>query len=203
MSLKKQILDALGIDNEVKLEYQAKLTDVTIIVSSADELEAGVDISVLTEDGTTMPLPAGEYETEDGVGFSVVDEGIIAEMYEEEAEGEEAPAEETEEVEAKEENRTPKKVKETKEMEFNKEELLSEVTSIVKDLISNAISDFRKEIAEIKDNAEAEVEKLSKEPADNPIATKKFSKNTNRLKATPTELRRMSPQERFLYELNK
>ena len=96
MSLKKQILDALGIDNEVKLEYQAKLTDGTIIVSSADELEAGVDISVLTEDGTTMPLPAGEYETEDGVGFSVVDEGIIAEMYEEEAEGEEEAEEEEE-----------------------------------------------------------------------------------------------------------
>ena len=72
MDLKQQILVALGLDKQeesVNLEYQAKLEDGTIIVSTAESLEAGVDISVLTEDGTTMLLPVGEYKTEDGIGF--------------------------------------------------------------------------------------------------------------------------------------
>ena len=83
MDLKKQILEALGIEKSIKLEYQAKLTDGTIVVSEADELVAGIEISILTEDGTTIPLPPGKYETEDGIGFSVEEEGIVAEIYEE------------------------------------------------------------------------------------------------------------------------
>ena len=104
MDLKQQILVALGLDKqeEVSLEFQAKLEDGTIIVSTADSLEAGVDVSVLTEDGTTMLLPVGEYKTEDGQGFSVEVEGVVAELYEEEAEEEEAQ-EETEKEEMNEE----------------------------------------------------------------------------------------------------
>ena len=86
MELKEQILKALGLsaEEDVKLEYQSKLEDGTIIVSSADVLEAGVDISVLTEDGTTIPLPVGEYKTEDGVSFKVEEEGKVSEILEEE-----------------------------------------------------------------------------------------------------------------------
>ena len=49
MDLKEQILVALGLDKEetIKLEWQAKSEDGTIFVSTAEELEAGVDISVL------------------------------------------------------------------------------------------------------------------------------------------------------------
>jgi hypothetical protein len=63
MDIKEQILVALGLNKseEIKLEFQAKTEDGTIVVSTAEELEAGVDISVLTEDGTTIPLPAGTY----------------------------------------------------------------------------------------------------------------------------------------------
>ena len=105
MDLKKQILVALGIeDNEVKLSYQAKLTDGTIIVSEADELAEGVSVMVLAEDGTTMPLPVGEYETEDGVNFSVAEEGVVSEIMEEEVEEEtEAEKEEEDYKEEKEE----------------------------------------------------------------------------------------------------
>ena len=90
MDLKKQILVALGLDNqdEVALEYQAKLEDGTLIVSTSTKLEAGVDISVLTEDGTTMLLPVGEYMTEDGQRFSVEKEGIVAELYDKKEEKE-------------------------------------------------------------------------------------------------------------------
>ena len=88
MELKTQILKALGLhkDEATNLEFQAKLIDGTIIVSSADELAAGVDVAILAEDGTTMALPIGKYETEDGVGFSVEEEGKVAEIYEAETE---------------------------------------------------------------------------------------------------------------------
>ena len=82
MDIKEQILVALGLNKEetVKLEWQAKSEDGTIFVSTAEELEAGVDISVLTEDGTTILLPVGTYKTDTGVSFRVSEEGIVDEV---------------------------------------------------------------------------------------------------------------------------
>jgi hypothetical protein len=98
MDLKKQILVALGIDKEeVTLAWQSKLEDGTIVVSTAETLEAGVDVSVLTEDGTTIPLPIGTYKTEDGLTFRIEEEGVVAEVMESETE-------EVEEVEAAEDD---------------------------------------------------------------------------------------------------
>ena len=78
MDIKEQILAALGLnktEESVVLAYQAKSEDGTIFVSTAEELEAGVDISVLTEDGTTILLPVGTYKTDTGVSFRVEGEG--------------------------------------------------------------------------------------------------------------------------------
>ena len=95
MDLKKQILIALGLDKEeVKLEWQSKLEDGTIVVSTAETLDAGVDASVLTEDGTTMLLPVGEYRLEDGMGFKVEVEGTVSEIMETEEEAVEVVVEE-------------------------------------------------------------------------------------------------------------
>ncbi|QDP48038.1 MAG: hypothetical protein Tp1124DCM108671_24 [Prokaryotic dsDNA virus sp.] len=218
--LKLQILSALGLnkEEEVKFETQAKLTDGTIIVSSADSLEAGVDVSILTEDGTTMPLPAGKYETEDGVGFSVEEEGIIAEIYEEEE------TEETEEVveeeEMTEEERQPKKIKETKEVEFDKEGLINEIGAVIKELLNEVKSDIARlssELDEMKGNnddlqdlastletekaeLESQVKDLSKEPAEKPIKVSKFNKTG---KVKEKHYSQMSTKERYIYNLNK
>tara|TARA_R100001594_G_scaffold148661_1_gene204396 strand:+ start:2555 stop:3271 length:717 start_codon:yes stop_codon:yes gene_type:complete len=88
MDIKEQILVALGLnkDKEIKLSWQAKSEDGTIFVSTADELESGVDISVLTEDGTTILLPVGTYKTDTGISFRVETEGIVAEVIESETE---------------------------------------------------------------------------------------------------------------------
>ena len=99
MDIKEQILVALGLnkaEEEIKLSWQAKSEDGTIFVSTADELESGVDISVLTEDGTTILLPVGTYKTDTGVSFRVEEEGIVAELIESETEEEDT----VEEVEA-------------------------------------------------------------------------------------------------------
>ena len=105
MDLKKQILVELGLDKDedVSLGFQAKTEDGTIIVSTAEELEAGVDVSVLTEDGTTILLPVGTYKLDTGVTFRVEEEGIVAEVIESETEEEET-TEEVEEVEAAEDD---------------------------------------------------------------------------------------------------
>lgn len=226
MELKTQILKALGLnkDEEIKLEFQAKLIDGTIIVSSADELAAGVDVAILAEDGTTMPLPIGKYETEDGQGFSVEEtEGIITEMYETEEEEEEEVAPE-EEVEASEEiieevenpsevnERLPKKIKTTEEVEFNKEEVIEEIGIVIKELLTevrNDISRLSGELDEMKNTNEAleveketlsaQLEELSKEPASEPVTTNKFSEKK---KVTPVEYRNMTRQEKYWYNIN-
>ena len=90
MDIKEQILVALGLDKtekEIKLAWQAKSEDGgTIFVSTAEELESGVDISVLLEDGTTVPLPIGTYKTDTGVSFRVEAEGVVGEVMESETE---------------------------------------------------------------------------------------------------------------------
>tara|TARA_R110002020_G_scaffold281130_2_gene496859 strand:+ start:5483 stop:6139 length:657 start_codon:yes stop_codon:yes gene_type:complete len=215
MELKKQILIALGIeDKEIALSYQAKLVDGTIIVSDADELVAGVNIMVLAEDGTTIPLPIGEYETEDGTSFSVVEEGVVAEIYEDEEteEVEEETEEEVEEVEADVE-RKPKKVKETKEVEFDKEGLINEIGAVIKELLQEVKTDIERldsELNEIKGDNEklesdkeelkAEVEKLSKEPASEPVKTSKFNE-AKPAKLSKAEYRELTRKEKYWYNI--
>ena len=101
MDIKEQILVALGLnkDEEIKLAWQSKGEDGTIYVSTAEELEAGVDISVLTEDGTTILLPVGTYKTDTGVSFRVEEEGIVAEVIESETEEEVEAGDDKEEKE--------------------------------------------------------------------------------------------------------
>ena len=217
MDLKQQILVALGLDKqeEVSLEFQAKLEDGTIIVSTADSLEAGVDVSVLTEDGTTMLLPVGEYKTEDGQGFSVEVEGVVAELYEEEAEEEEAQ-EETEKEEMNEETTedTTEEVEETEAVEFDSVAFMDEVKSVVVDLMSNVnteIENLKSELAEVKSTNEelssekeklsAQVVELSNEPAANPVDINKFSALGKEL--TPRDIAKMSKRERILYNITK
>lgn len=231
MELKTQILKALGLnkDEATNLEFQAKLIDGTIIVSSADELAASVDVAILAEDGTTMPLPVGVYETEDGVGFSVEEEGVVAEILEtEEVETEkEEDYKDEEEVEMNEEiveevvepsevnERLPKKIKTTEEVEFNKEEVIEEIGAVIKELLTevrNDVSRLSSELEEMKGTNEtleieketlsAQLEELSKEPASEPVTTNKFSNKKNTKELSATDYRNMSRQEKYWYNIN-
>jgi hypothetical protein len=92
------LLKAVGLKaEEVKL-MEAKLKDGETVVSAEPDFEAGATVMVMTEDGQEIAMPPiaeGEfYELEDGRMFSVVEEGVIAEM--KEAGAEEEPAEEEE-----------------------------------------------------------------------------------------------------------
>lgn len=212
MDLKQQILVALGLDKQeesVNLEYQAKLEDGTIIVSTAESLESGVDISVLTEDGTTMLLPVGEYKTEDGQGFSVEVEGVVAEIMEEEEEEvvEEEATEETDKEEMEEET-----IEETEAVEFDSVAFMDEVKSVVVDLMSNVnteIETLKSELAELKSTNEelssekeklsAQVVELSNEPAAKPVDTNKFSALGR--ETLQRDISKMTKRERILYNI--
>ena len=162
MDLKKQILSALGLDKEeeLNLEFQAKLIDGTIVVSKADELAEGVEVMILAEDGSTMPVPVGTYETEDGVEFKVEKEGIVASMEKKETEEEEEETEEKEEVEAVEEEEMSEEVESEN---FDKKALIEEIGAVIKELLEEVRSDVSRlssELEEMKDlNGELTTEK--------------------------------------------
>jgi hypothetical protein len=226
MELKEQILVALGLkkeEQEVNLGWQSKAEDGTIFVSTLDALEVGGDIAVLTEDGSTIPVPAGEYYTPDG-GFKVVEDGVIAEVLEAEA------VEETEEVVKEEEE----EVVEAAEDEGDMETRLASLEKAVSELMEKLAEDepeYKEEKEEVEVEEEVEASEvrgttpksikttevvefeslkaenerlkaeLSKKPADSPINTNKFS--SEKWVATKKDLSKMSQQDRFLYNLNK
>ena len=235
MDLKEQILVALGLnkDEEVKLAWQAKSEDGTIFVSTAEELEAGVDISVLTEDGTTILLPVGTYKTDTGVSFRVEDEGIVGEVIESESEEEvEADYEEKEEM-------AEETVLADEDDDRKEEADVADWKGMEKRIqnLEDAVSDLKKEIGETGDVEEMSEE--TEEPSTNPKSIKttevvEFSAeeveaikaeneklktelaespadapiNTNKFSAerpalSRKEYNRLSKQERFIYNLNK
>ena len=214
MDLKKQILSALGLDKkeEINLEFQAKLIDGTIVVSKADELAEGVEVMILAEDGSTMPVPVGTYETEDGVEFKVEKEGIVASMEKKETEEEEEETEEKEEVEAVEEEEMSEETEEVENENFDKKALIEEIGVVIKELLEEVRSDVSRlsaELEEMKDlNGEltteseelhSQIVELSKEPATKPVEVSKF--NETKLNTKPYA--NMNSKERFYYNLNK
>ena len=259
MDLKNQILAALGIDKSIKLEWQSKLEDGTIVVSTSDTLAEAVDVSVLTEDGTTIPLPIGTYKTADGVTFVVAEEGIVDSVSESETEEvveaaevgdwegmekriqnlEDAVASLKEDkvggdTEMADEETTEEVVEEVVEaVEASVEEIAEAIDEATPDAVTPELAQQAAEIAvevlqekaeevvaeangtELEDKkakSKAKLSKLQKEnkrlkrelaesPADAPINTNKFSSE----RSTPTkqDFRRMSKQEKYLYNLYK
>jgi len=230
MDIKEQILVALGLnkDEEVKLAWQAKGEDGTIYVSTAEELEAGVDISVLTEDGTTILLPVGTYKTDTGVSFRVEEEGIVAEVIESETE-EEDTEEEVEASELAEEDKDDydeeadvadwkgmeKRIEnleiavaKLKEAKVGGDDEVEEMTEEIKEPSTNPRTKTTKttEVVEFSvEELKAENEKLKAElaesPAEAPLNTNKFSEDRKPL--SKREISKFTKQERYLYELYK
>ena len=237
MDIKEQILVALGLnktEEEIKLAWQSKSEDGgTIFVSTAEELEAGVDISVLLEDGTTVLLPIGTYKTDTGVSFRVEEEGIVGEVMESETEEEvteEDLSEEVNDTELAEEDKDEydeeaavydwegmeKRIKNLEDAvadlkrdkeggDDEVEEMSEEVSDKPKSIKTTEVVEFSAEEVEAIKELKAENEKLKKElaasPADSPININKFS--NERKVYTKKEIRRMTPNERFLMKLNK
>ena len=220
MDLKNQILVALGLDKgeEVSLAWQAKSEDGTIFVSTAEELEAGVDISVLTEDGTTILLPVGTYKTDTGVSFRVEEEGIVSEVME--TETEEVVEEELAEEEEK---KGYADVADWEGMEKRIQNLEDAVASLKedKDGGDDEVEEMAEEVVEPSTNPKsikttevvefsvedlkAENERLKTElaesPASAPLDTNKFSSEATKVSLSKKELSKLTRREKYLYNL--
>ena len=174
MDIKEQILVALGLNKEetIKLEWQAKSEDGTIFVSTAEELEEGVDFSVLTEDGTTIPAPIGTYRLESGVSVRISEEGVVAEVIESETEEEDTEEEVDAGYDDKEEMTEavnfmfPETDAEKADWAKSYEEMKDKVNNLI-----DAVADLKRD----KDGGDDEVEEMSvetEEPSTNPKSIK-------------------------------
>ena len=195
MDIKEQILVALGLNKaeEIKLEFQAKTEDGTIVVSTADELASGVDISVLTEDGTTIPLPPGTYKLDTGVSFIVEEEGKVSEVMEAEAE----------ETEAEEEEEKEEMAKEEEEKEYEEEE--KEMADCDFEEVEKRLAKLEEEIEELKKKEygdkekEEEMSEALPEPSDKPRT--KTTKTTETIEFSLEELK--AENDKLRAELDK
>ena len=213
MDLKERIKVALGIDTEeqeVKLAYEAKLADGTIVVSEADELAEGVVLNILSEDGEQTPMPQGTYSLEDGTEFSTDENGVVLEV---------SAKEEEEEVEQKEEEEV-----EMEEETTTEDTMLEEVGNVVRELLENVTSELntiKAELDELRgenlakdenivdlqnENLELskQVEDLGSEPSAEPVKARKFAANTTpRVELNKADYAKLSAQEKYMYNLNK
>jgi hypothetical protein len=140
-------------------------------VLEAEVFEAGAEVFIVAED-QKIALPVGEYELEDSKMLVVIEEGIIAEIKEMEAE-EEMPMEEPEaeaEVEVEAEAAAPKEIKKT-------------VESIVKETFFSEMEALKIENEELK----AKLEMFSKVEPTTEVATEETTKENK------VELEEVSP----------
>ena len=162
-----QIKELLGM--EVKLGTMKLSDGVTVL--EAEVFESGAEVFIVAED-QKIALPVGEYELEDSKMLVVIEEGIIAEIKEMEAE-EEMPIEEPEaeaEVEVEAEAEAPKDIKKT-------------VESIVKETFFSEMEALKIENEELK----AKLEMFSKVEPTTEVATEETTKENK------VELEEVSP----------
>lgn len=114
-------IEAVLLSSEVKLE-QMKLDNGTVL--EAETFESGQPVFIVSED-ERVPVPVGEYMTEDGQKLIIQEEGVIASMGEAE-EPEKEPEKEPEEPEL-----TEQPVYVTKEeLDSLKTEILTEIQKL-------------------------------------------------------------------------
>ena len=140
MEMLKEIKTLLGVEEtkEVSLA-QMKLENGTVL--EAESFEAGQEVFIVTED-EKVALPVGEYELEDGMKLTVVDEGIIESIGQADEVKEDEAEEEVEEVEAAEEEKV--------EAEYATKEELAEVKSMIEEIkaMLEPKEDLSKEVKE-------------------------------------------------------
>jgi len=106
MTKTKQVLNSirtlLNMEPELEMLAEATLEDGTKIATDDEEWREGAMAFVISEDGERMPLPTGEYKTDDGLTLTVEDGEIISvskvEVVEEAAGTEEKKEEEEEKL---------------------------------------------------------------------------------------------------------
>ncbi len=182
------ILRKYGLaEDEKEVVQEMRLEDGTTVKSSG-EFSQGDDVYVENEEGEAIPLPTGEYTTEDGKTLQVEDGVVVGgdvgeeEMEEEEeevvSEEGEKPTEESapeEEIPAEE----PPVEEEEEEKEEEEEELKkqlysrTEVQKLLRKVVKDLSAEHRQEVAMLKKRINKQKQSLSK-PAPNRVRRRAF-----------------------------
>ena len=176
---------------EVKLETMKLSDGVTVL--EAEMFEAGNEVFVVTEDEQKIALPIGEYEMEDGRILVVVEEGVISEIKEKEAEEEKMPEEAPIEEEAKKEQEmetskaAPKKIVES----MIKESFFSEIEAL-----KTENETLKAELSKLKEAKEVELSEVK------PISFNPENENTNESIKLSAK-RQRTTMDSILEKLNK
>ena len=193
MEMLKEIKTLLGVEEtkEVSLA-QMKLENGTVL--EAESFEAGQEVFIVTED-EKVALPVGEYELEDGMKLTVVEEGIIESIGQADEVKEDEAEEEVEEVEAAEE-----------EMAYATKEELAEVKSMIEEIKAMLEPKKEEELSEVKEELSSQLPKevlaeLS-QPAVEPINTNAELQKTE-VKFNIASKRPQSTMDRVMGKLNK
>lgn len=161
---------------------QAKLENDTVL--EAEAFEAGQEVFIVTED-EKVALPVGEYNMEDGKILVVVDEGIIAEIKDAEAE------EVEEEVEAEELGYVTKE---------ELAEAVSEIKAMIEDLKKEEMSEEVEEATENEVELSEDLKEELSQPAAEPIAHN--PEKTNNFNVKFAQNRKQSTLDKVLSKIN-
>jgi len=192
----KEIKSVLGIELSEETPVQEEIQEVALAqmklengtVLEAEAFEADNEVFIVTED-EKVALPVGEYALEDGRILKVEQEGVIAEIYSEESEDEEAEESVEESEDLKED-----------EIYATKEEL-SEIRSMVeeiREMMKDKMSEVKEEVSEEQELADQLKEELSK-PASEPITHSPEAEQ--KTKVLYAQKRAMSTRDRVLQRI--
>ena len=186
------IKQVLGM--EVKLE-QMTLENGTIF--EAESFEVGQEVFIVTDDEkVAVPVPAGEYELQDGNIIVVNENGEIAEMGAKEEEAPEEEVKEEVEVEAKDE--------EKEEMGYATKEELAEVKEMIEEIkaMLEPKEEMSKEIEVIAEEVVEQVKEELSQPAVEPLTHNPEANTKNKVEVKYSKNRKMSTLDRVLNKLN-
>lgn len=192
----EKIKDVLNLNEEVKLEQQA-LENGTVL--EADAFEADNEVFIVTEDeeNSTVAVPVGEYQLEDGRILVVAEEGIISEVKEA---GEEEEV--VEEVEAEEEEMayaTKEELAEVKEMIEEIKAMLEPKEEMSSEDLGNLITEelSKHELSEVPQEVQDELN----EPSAEPIMANPEADSTNKPSFKFAQNRKPSTFDRVLNKI--
>lgn len=166
MSILNNVLSILnaGQLTELKNELDVELATMKLKEGTevhADAFEAGNAVHIVTEDGSRVPLPEGEYELEDGRRIVVNEQSQITEVKSaSEADATEQPADqiesvtETEMAEEKKDEREKEKM-----MEEDEEKIITIVKKEVEAIKEEVMNYVRKEMEAYKKDEEKDAKK--------------------------------------------
>ena len=173
---KKTIIDKVKLlfseienKDEVKMIYYTTKEGLEVKIPEGSELVEGTPLFVVSEDGTDVPAPAGDYAIEDKI-FTVDENGIIVSIAEVEVEVEIAPEPAEEEMSTEEVEATEEEVKEVETLEEVKiEDLVKRI-----DELETLMSEMKDKLSSVS-TLEEKFSKLSKEPAEKEVKLSKAS----------------------------